>query len=85
VRDFYLPRIGRILGFPAVVITDTEPVAHDAFMTFPFAAYVLTPTCYKKTIEKKQIRYNSYNALAYLCNSGDTIPNSLVSVQAFGG
>ncbi len=25
---------------------DTEPVAHDAFLTFPFAACVLKPTCW---------------------------------------
>jgi hypothetical protein len=66
VGDFYLPQIGRILGFPAIVITDTEPVAHDEFLTFPFAAYILTPACYKRALGKKQIRYNSYNALAYL-------------------
>jgi len=66
VGDFYLPQIGRALGFPAMVITDTEPVAHDKFLTFPFAACVLTPACYKRDLGKKQIRYDSYNALAYL-------------------
>ncbi len=66
VGDFYLPQVGKVLGFPAIVITDTEPVAHDAFLTFPFASQVFTPTCYKRTLGKKQIRYNSYNTLAYL-------------------
>jgi hypothetical protein len=58
--------VGRLLGFPAIVITDTEPVAHDAFLTFPFATKILTPVCYLKKLGKKQIRYDSYNTLAYL-------------------
>jgi len=66
VGDFYLPQIGRLLGFPAIVITDTEPVVHDAFLTFPFATRILTPTCYQRALGKKQVRYDSYNALAYL-------------------
>ena len=66
VGDFYLPQVGRLLGFPAIVITDTEPVAHDAFLTFPFATKILTPVCYLKKLGKKQIRYDSYNTLAYL-------------------
>jgi len=65
VGDFYLPQIGRVLGFPAVVITDTEAAVHDAFLTFPFASSVLTPTCYQKKL-KNQILYNSYKELAYL-------------------
>ncbi len=66
VGDFYLPQIGRIQGFSSIVITDTEHVKHDIFLTFPFASFILTPTCFKKNIGKKQIRYSSYNELAYL-------------------
>ncbi len=66
VGDFYLPQVGRVVGFSSIVITDTEPVAHDAFLTFPFATRILTPACYGRALGKKQIRYNSYNALAYL-------------------
>ncbi len=66
VGDFYLPQIGRLSGFPTIVITDTEQVKHDHFLTFPFATYILTPSCYKKNLKKKHIRYDSYNELAYL-------------------
>ena len=66
VGDFYLPQIGRLLGFKSIVITDTEHVKHDSFLTFPFASYILTPTCYKKDIGRKQTKYKSYNELAYL-------------------
>ena len=63
VGDFYLPQIGKLQGFPSIVITDTEHVKHDSFLT---ASHILTPTCYKKDIGKKHIKYNSYNELAYL-------------------
>jgi len=65
VGDFYLPQIGKLAGFPTIVITDTEPAVHDFFLTFPFATYILTPSCFKQKI-KGQIFYNSYNELAYL-------------------
>ena len=66
VGDFYLPQIGKLSGFKTIVITDTEKVMHDFLFTFPFATYILTPSCYKKDLNKKHIRYNSYNELAYL-------------------
>jgi hypothetical protein len=66
VGDFYLPQVGSVLGFTSVVITDTEAAFFDSFLTFPFASHVLVPTCYQKKIRRKVIKYNSYNALAYL-------------------
>jgi hypothetical protein len=66
VGDFYLPQIGKLQGFKSIVITDTECVKHDPILSFPFASHILTPTCYKKNIGKKHIKYNSYNELAYL-------------------
>jgi len=66
VGDFYLPQIGKLQGFKSIVITDTENVRHDPFLTFPFATHILTPTCYKKDIGKKHLKYSSYNELAYL-------------------
>jgi hypothetical protein len=48
-----------------MLVTDTESVIHDAFLSFPFADFILTPSCYKKNV-KKQTRYDSYNELAYL-------------------
>ena len=66
VGDFFLPQAGTALGFPAIVITDTEAAVFDSLITFPFAEWVLTPSCYHRTLRKKTVRYNSYNALAYL-------------------
>ena len=66
VGDFFLPQAGSVLGFPAIVITDTEAAVFDSLITFPFAEWVLTPSCYHRALRKKTVRYNSYNALAYL-------------------
>jgi len=66
VGDFYLPQIGKLQGFPSIVITDTEHVKHDALLTFPFASHIMTPSCFKKDLGKNHIKYNSYNELAYL-------------------
>ncbi|MFP4573509.1 MAG: DUF354 domain-containing protein [Desulfobacterales bacterium] len=66
VGDFCLPQIGKLLGFQGIVITDTEPAVHDFLLTFPFASRILTPFCYQRNLSRKQIRYNSYNELAYL-------------------
>ena len=68
VGDFFLPQVGTALGFPAIVITDTEAAVLDSLITFPFAAWVLTPSCYQRTLCIKTIQYESYNALAYLDN-----------------
>lgn len=65
VGDFYLPQIGSVLGFTTLLITDTESVPHDRFLSYPFASAILTPSCFRKTVPK-QIRFSSYKELAYL-------------------
>ena len=74
VGDFYLPQIGKLLGFKSIVITDTEHVKHDSFLTFPFASHILTPDCFKKGLGKKHILLNCYKELAYLYKK-DFIPD----------
>ena len=66
VGDFFLPQVGTALGFPAIVITDTEAAVFDSLITFPFASWVFIPSCYRRTLRKKPVQYDSYNALAYL-------------------
>ena len=66
VGDFYLPQIGNLLGFKSIVITDTEHVKHDSFLTFPFASHIITPDCFKKSLGEKHITLNCYKELAYL-------------------
>jgi len=78
VGDFYLPQIGNLQDFQSIVITDTENVKHDSFLTFPFASHILTPNCYKNNVGKKHIKYDSYNELAYL-HKKYFVPNHSIS------
>ena len=66
IADFYISQIGYFLGFKSVILTDTEHVKHDKYLTFPFANFVLTPNCFNKNIGDNQVRYDSYHELAYL-------------------
>lgn len=64
--NFHLAHVGRLLGIPTIILTDTESARLQNFLTFPFCDFILTPSCYKNNISKKQIRYNGYHELAYL-------------------
>lgn len=56
----------RILGVPSIIFTDSDfqHVAHR--IAHPFASLICTPTCFKKNLGKKQMRYAGYHELAYL-------------------
>jgi predicted glycosyltransferase len=66
IADLYIAQVGKMLSFPALIFTDTENIRFDPFLTFPFADAILTPSCYKKTINTKHLSYNGYHELAYL-------------------
>ena len=57
---------GRLIRKPSIVFTDTEHATHSYLITFPFASVICTPSCFKKDLGKKQVRYNGYHELAYL-------------------
>jgi predicted glycosyltransferase len=61
-----LAHIGKLLRIPSVMFTDTEHAKLANMLTLPFTDVILTPSCYKKDLGKKQIRYNGYHELAYL-------------------
>jgi uncharacterized protein len=63
--DFIAP-LGFLLGIPTIVYTDSEPVAVDKILSYPFASALFTPTCFTNDIGKRQIRYAGYHELAYL-------------------
>jgi len=58
--------VGKIIRKPSIVFTDTEHAKLGNLLTFPFATTVCTPSCFKKDLGKKQVRYNGYHELAYL-------------------
>ena len=66
IADFYIAQISKILPLRSIILTDTEHVKHDAYLTFPFSDFVLTPNCFDKEIGKNHIMYNSYHELSYL-------------------
>jgi uncharacterized protein len=63
--EFIAP-VAKLLGIPAIVFTDSEPVPIDRFLTYPIANAICTPDCFNKDLGKRQIRYNGYHELAYL-------------------
>ena len=61
-----ITHVGKLSRKPSVVFTDTEHAKLSNLVTNPFADAIITPSCYKKDLGKKQIRYNGYHELAYL-------------------
>jgi len=66
IHDTYGAHVGMILKKPSIVFTDTEHAKLANIVTFPFASVILTPSCFKNNLGKKQIRYDGYHELAYL-------------------
>ena len=58
--------VSKITNVKSIVFTDTEHTKLGDMITYPFSDAIITPSCYKKNIGKKQIRYNGYHELAYL-------------------
>ena len=55
-----------LLRKPCIVFTDSEPIPVQHFLTKLFASVILTPSCFKKDLGKKQVRLTGYKELAYL-------------------
>lgn len=66
VGNVYVTHIGKLIGKPSIVFDDTEHSKIEHFLLDPFASTIITPSCFKKDLGKKQIRYNGYHELAYL-------------------
>ncbi len=64
--DNYLAQIGKLLGIPSVILTDTEHAWLQNVLTFPFSDKILTPNSFEKDLGTKQIKYAGYHELAYL-------------------
>ena len=56
----------KIIGKKYISLADTEHAKLIINTTLPFTNAVLTPSCFRKDLGKKQIRYNGYHELAYL-------------------
>jgi predicted glycosyltransferase len=66
VGNVYVAHVSALINKPSILFDDTEHGTLQNFLSHPFASAICTPSCYKKDVGKKQIRYNSYHELAYL-------------------
>jgi len=66
VHNPAVSHVAKVLRKKSIVFTDTEHAILASRVTFPFSDVICTPTCFKKDLGKKQIRYNGYHELAYL-------------------
>ena len=66
VGNIYVTHVGMLMRKPSIVFDDTEHAKIEHLLMDPFASVICTPSCYKKDLGKKQIRYNGYHELAYL-------------------
>ena len=62
----YPSHVARLLGKVSLVFSDTEHAKLHHQLTIPFATKVLTPSCYRVNLGRKQVRFNSYMELSYL-------------------
>jgi predicted glycosyltransferase len=62
----YAAIVSKLIGKPHIAFNDTEHAKLSHFLTDPFSKWILTPSCYKKDLGKKQIRFNGYMELCYL-------------------
>jgi uncharacterized protein len=66
IHNPYIAHVGRLLGKPSLIFTDTEHAKLASILTFPFSTAICTPSCFKNDLGKKQTRYDGYHELAYL-------------------
>jgi predicted glycosyltransferase len=66
VGGVFIAPVGRIAGVPSVVFIDTETVAHDRYLTQPFATVIHTPDCFLRSLGPRHRRYPGLHDLAYL-------------------
>ena len=62
----HFAHVSAIFRKPYILFEDSEPAKAVQAVSFPFADAIVTPSCYKGELGKKQIRFNGYFELAYL-------------------
>ena len=59
--------VSKLMGKTSITFEDTEPgTYHNKVLYAPFTDVILTPSCFKEDLGKKQIRYDGCHELAYL-------------------
>lgn len=62
----YASHVSRLLHKTCLNLEDTEPSLEQIGLYLPFASAVFTPTCFRRNLGHKQIRYNGYTELTHL-------------------
>ncbi len=62
----YGSHISRLIRKPSIIFNDTEIANLTNMLYVPFANVICNPSCFKKNLGGKQVRYNGYHELAYL-------------------
>ena len=62
----YLAHVSVLVRKPHISFEDTDIGNSRDWLVIPFTEACVRPTCYKKEIGKREIRYNGYHELAYL-------------------
>jgi uncharacterized protein len=60
------PQVAFLMRRPAYNFDDTEHSQIEIKLYLPFVSQVYTPTCFKRDLGPKQVRYAGYHELAYL-------------------
>ncbi|MCL4386719.1 MAG: DUF354 domain-containing protein [Cyanobacteria bacterium] len=66
IASFKIAHAGWIKGVKSIIFDDTEQSTGEIMLYKPFVTKIFTPSCFKKNLGNKQIRYNGYHELAYL-------------------
>lgn len=66
IANIFGAHISIITKAKSLSFTDTESARLSNMITVPFVNQIFTPSCFKKDLGKKQIRYDGYHELAYL-------------------
>ncbi len=62
----YAAQTAFLMRKPCITFDDTENAKIGQFFYKPFTKHIITPSCFKKNMGKKHIRFNGYMELCYL-------------------
>jgi len=62
----YTAHVSKLVNKPHIAFCDTEHAKLNDMLAYPFTDVICTPSCFKKDLRNKQVRYNGYHELAYL-------------------
>jgi predicted glycosyltransferase len=64
--SIYASHASFLLRKNCIVLEDTEPSMEQIGLYLPFASAVCTPSCFRRDLGRKQIRYDGYTELTHL-------------------